>query len=65
MRRDLVALMKARAGAGSPSQAASVRDVLVDLRHFCDAKRLNFQEKIDGSYQVYLEERREAFGGGQ
>jgi hypothetical protein len=35
-----------------------VADVLADLRHYCDAKELNFYEVSDESYELYLTEKR-------
>ena len=35
----------------------AIRDLLTDVRHFCDHANLNFFEALDSSYDVYLEER--------
>ena len=35
----------------------AVRDLLTDLRHYCDVEQLDFYAACDGSYKVYLEER--------
>ena len=45
--------------ADGVSKQAAVRDLLTDLRHYCQAKRLDFYQALDGSYDVYSEERYE------
>jgi hypothetical protein len=35
----------------------AIRDLLTDVRHFCDHANLNFPEALDSSYDVYFEER--------
>ena len=37
--------------------AEAVRDLLTDIRHFCDRSSIKFEEVCGASYQVYLEER--------
>ena len=32
-------------------------ELLVDLRHFCEARKIDFYTVLDASYQAYLEER--------
>jgi len=39
--------------------SSAVRDLLTDLRHYCDAKGIDMYVLLDGSYQVYLEEKEE------
>lgn len=34
-----------------------LRDVLTDCRHYADQHRIDFFDALDGSYQVYLEEK--------
>ena len=55
--RDLQAFIRCRAKRDGCGTADAVRDLLTDLRHFCDARRIDFYQKLDGSYDVYLEER--------
>jgi hypothetical protein len=51
---------------GCDKQAA-LRDILTDIRHLCDEFALDFYEALNGSYEVYLEEKidREAQGKGR
>ena len=37
--------------------AQGVLELLVDLRHFCEARKIDFYSVLDASYQAYLEER--------
>lgn len=37
--------------------AQDVLELLVDLRHFCEARKIDFYSVLDASYQAYLEER--------
>lgn len=39
------------------TEQSALRDVLTDLRHLSDERELNFHKALDGSYEVYLEER--------
>lgn len=39
--------------------AFAIRDLLTDIRHFCDHVTLSFHETLANSYPVYLEEQRE------
>lgn len=41
----------------SGDDSCFVRDVLTDLRHFCELEGLDLYRALDASYQVYLEER--------
>lgn len=45
--------------ADGASEEAAVRDLLTDIRHYCQAKRLDFYQALDGSYDVYCDERQE------
>ena len=38
---------------------SGAKDLLTDLRHYCDAKDLDFYALIDSSYSHYLAERAE------
>ena len=40
-----------------------VKDLLIDLRHFCDAKKLDFDDLISSSYFHYQCERIPWHGG--
>lgn len=42
--------------AGTDVQSA-LRDLITDLRHVADVYNLDFHKALDGSYEVYLEER--------
>jgi len=39
------------------TEQSALRDVLTDLRHLSDERELGFHAAVDGSYEVYLEER--------
>jgi len=36
----------------------AIRDLLIDLRHYCDAAAIDFYGQLDKSYEPYLKERR-------
>jgi len=38
-------------------QEAAVRDVLADVRHYCDAHSIDFARQSNASYVLYLDER--------
>lgn len=38
-------------------EASAVRDLLTDIRHYCVAREIDFYGALDGSYEVYLEEK--------
>ncbi len=44
-------------GADSEDEYYRVADVLCDLRHFCDAKKINFYGELDMSETFYEQER--------
>jgi hypothetical protein len=48
--------MKRYVADGVGKQTA-IRDLLTDIRHYCDAKRLDFDAALEGSYDVYCDER--------
>ena len=35
---------------------SAVRDLLTDLRHYCDQHEIDFDDRLEGSLEVYLEE---------
>ena len=39
------------------NQQVTLRDILTDLRHYVDEYGLDIYKALDGSYQVYLEEK--------
>lgn len=41
---------------GGVEQPAAVRDLLTDLRHYCDENGVDFDYASDGSEDVYEEE---------
>ena len=47
-------------GEDSENEYYRVADVLCDLRHFCDAKKINFYDELDMSETFYEQEREEA-----
>jgi len=44
------------ATAGETSTEAAIRDLLTDLRHYCDEHEIDFDDRLEGSLDVYLEE---------
>ena len=42
---------------GGITKASAVRDVLSDLRHYCELNDVDFDEQLDSSLDLYLEER--------
>ena len=40
------------------TEQSALRDVLTDLRHLSDERKWDFHKALDGSYEVYLEERK-------
>lgn len=41
----------------SEDNACMVRDILTDIRHFCEQENIDFYDATESSYQVYLEEK--------
>jgi hypothetical protein len=56
--KQLDAVLKRYETEGATKQCA-LRDLLTDIRHLSDANQLDFYQALDGSYEVYCEERRE------
>jgi hypothetical protein len=54
--KDLAPAIEQYKADGVGEQSA-IRDLLTDIRHYCDAKRLDFHTALDGSYDVYCDER--------
>ena len=46
--------------AGETSTESAIRDLLTDLRHFCDQHEIDFEDCLEGSLDVYLEEQESA-----
>ena len=46
--------------AGETSTESAIRDLLTDLRHFCDQREIDFEDCLEGSLDVYLEEEENA-----
>ena len=46
--------------AGETSTESAIRDLLTDLRHFCDQHEMDFDDTLEGSSAVYLEEQESA-----
>ena len=57
---DIAHIVKAMIRRDGSDASGAVRDLMTDLRHFCEAKGLDFHERADASYQVYLEEKQAA-----
>jgi hypothetical protein len=56
--KRLEPIVKTYEAEGTTKQCA-LRDLLTDVRHYSDAHDLDFFKALDGSYEVYCEERRE------
>lgn len=50
--RDVVRHISTTEGGDTES---AILEILLDVRHFCDANRLDFHRLIENSYQAYLE----------
>ena len=46
--------------AGETSTESAIRDLLTDLRHYCDHHEIAFEDCLDGSLDVYVEEQESA-----
>jgi hypothetical protein len=46
--------------AGETSTESAIRDLLTDLRHYCDQHEIDFDYSLEGSLDVYLEEQESA-----
>jgi hypothetical protein len=46
--------------AGETSTESAIRDLLTDLRHYCDQHEIDFDDSLEGSLDVYLEEQENA-----
>ena len=46
--------------AGDTCAEAAIRDLLTDLRHYCDQHEIDFDYSLEGSLDVYLEEQESA-----
>jgi hypothetical protein len=43
--------------AGDTCTEFAIRDLLTDLRHYCDQHEIDFDDRLEGSLDVYLEEK--------
>jgi hypothetical protein len=50
--------------AGETSTESAIRDLLTDLRHYCDQHEIDFDDSLEGSLDVYLEEQESAENDG-
>ena len=50
--------------AGETSTESAIRDLLTDLRHYCDHHEIAFEDCLDGSLDVYMEEQESAESDG-
>ena len=46
--------------AGETSTESGIRNLLTDLRHYCDQHEIDFDDSLEGSLDVYLEEQESA-----
>ena len=46
--------------AGDTCTESAIRDLLTDLRHYCDQHEIDFDYSLEGSLDVYLEEQESA-----
>ena len=46
--------------AGDTCTEFAIRDLLTDLRHYCDQHEIDFDDSLEGSLDVYLEEQESA-----
>lgn len=46
--------------AGETSTESAIRDLLTDLRHYCDQHEIDFDYSLEGSREKYLEEQESA-----
>jgi len=46
--------------AGDTCTEFAIRDLLTDLRHYCDEHEIDFDDRLEGSLDVYLEEQESA-----
>ena len=46
--------------AGETSTESAIRDLLTDLRHYCDHHEIAFEDCLEGSLDVYVEEQESA-----
>ena len=42
--------------AGDTCTEVAIRDLLTDLRHYCDQHEIDFDYSLEGSLDIYLEE---------
>ncbi len=54
--RSLEAAIEKYEAAGATSTESAIRDLLTDLRHSCDRRGVNFDDPLEGSLDVYMEE---------
>ncbi|TNC80834.1 MAG: hypothetical protein C9356_11970 [Oleiphilus sp.] len=52
----------AETGINDEDKDDQVKDLLTNLRHYCDHKELDFNALVDSSYQTYLVELQEDQG---
>jgi hypothetical protein len=52
----IASLVHLRAEQDESCPSSAVRDTITDLRHFCDAEAIEFNDVLQGSGEVYLEE---------
>jgi len=52
-------LIDARVKKHGVKKKTAVRDLLTDIRHFCEKENVNFHAAAKGAYDIYLKERAE------
>ena len=50
-------VLKEMTDADDSDTDSALRDLLTEIRHYCEAKNIDLNERLDASYEVYLEEK--------
>ena len=53
----IASLVHIRAEQDESSPQSAVRDTITDLRHFCDSEKIDFTEVLNGSLEVWTQEK--------
>jgi hypothetical protein len=56
----LIATIEKYGTGGETSTESAIRDLLTDLRHYCDEHEIDFDDRLEGSLDVYLDEQESA-----
>ena len=52
----LIATLEKYGTGGETSTESAIRDLLTDLRHYCDQREIDFEDCLEGSLDAYVEE---------